>query len=100
MNIQYPKTELFVVLGSKVYPLYVTESSESVKNILINSSRESLLTFKTAMKKNHSGLWYPDCHEEPVWTEWTVQKRAIKSYLKLPEPQVKINYGFDDEDNF
>ena len=45
MNIKYPRTEIMVVLGSKVYPLYVTEPAESVRTILSNTTRESLLTF-------------------------------------------------------
>lgn len=94
MNIKYPKTEIMVVLGSKVYPLYVTEPAESVRNLLINTTRESLLTFETAVKKSHStGLWYPGCNEDPYWTNWTVKKSAIKSFLELPEPKVTINYG-------
>lgn len=51
MNIKYPKTEIMCVLGSKVYPLYVTASAEEiVKNMQI-SHREDFLTFETAIKK-------------------------------------------------
>ena len=35
-DIKYPKTELFVVLGTKVYPLYTTEDPEFVHNLLTN----------------------------------------------------------------
>lgn len=98
-DIKYPKTELFVVLGTKVYPLYTTADPEFVHNLLTNvEGRETLLTFEVAIRKHHSGLWYPDCHEDPVWTKWTVQKRAIKSYLELPKPKVNINYGYEEED--
>lgn len=39
MNIKYPRTEIMVVLGSKVYPLYVTEPAENwtVKKSAIKS---------------------------------------------------------------
>ena len=51
MNIKYPKTEIMCVLGSKVYPLYVTASAEEiVKNMQI-SHREDFLTFETAVKR-------------------------------------------------
>lgn len=99
MNIKYPRTEIMVVLGSKVYPLYVTEPAESVRTILSNTTRESLLTFETAIKKSHgNGLWYPGCGEDPFWTNWTVKKNAIKSYVELPEPRVSVDYGYDVKD--
>lgn len=99
MNIKYPKTEIMCVLGSKVYPLYVTASAEEiVKNMQI-SHREDFLTFETAIKDNHGqDLWYPGCGENPFWTNWTVKKSAIKSFLNLPEPKVNIDYGYNAED--
>lgn len=96
-DIKYPKTELFVVLGTKVYPLYTTEAPNSVYTCLRREGREELLTFEVAVRKNH-GLGYPDCHEEPVWSYWTVQKRSIKSFLELPKPKVNIDYGYEEED--
>ena len=39
---------------------------------------------------------YPGCDEEPIWTKWTVQKRAIKSYLELPKPKVNIDYSYEE----
>ena len=97
-DIKYPKTELFVVLGSKVYPLYTTFSPDSVYDALVNAeNREDLLVFEVAVRKNH-GLWYPDCHENPIWSKWTVQKRSIKSFLELPKPKVNIDYGYEEED--
>ena len=99
MNIKYPRTEIMVVLGSKVYPLYVTEPTESVRTILSNTTRESLLTFETAIKDNHGqGLWYPGCGENSFWTNWTVKKSAIKSFLNLPEPKVNIDYGYNSDE--
>ena len=99
MNIKYPKTKIMVVLGSKVYSLYVTEPAESVRTILSNTTRESLLTFETAIKDNHDqGLWYPGCGENPYWTNWTVKKSAIKSFLNLPEPKVNIDYGYNSDE--
>ena len=97
--LKYPKTELFVVLGTKVYPLYTTEDPEFVHDLLTNvlEGREKLLSFEVAIKKHHSGgLWYPGCDEEPIWTKWTVQKRAIKSYLELPKPKVNIDYSYEE----
>ena len=97
-DIKYPKTELFVVLGTKVYPLYTTADPEFVHDVLTRvEGRERLLSFEVAIKKHHSGgLWYPGCDEDPFWTNWTVQKRAIKSYLELPK--VNIDYGYEEED--
>lgn len=91
-DIKYPKTELFVVLGTKVYPLYTTEDPEFVHDVLTRvEGRERLLTFEVAIKKHHSGgLWYPGCDEEPIWAKWT---GAIKSYLELPKPKVSIDYS-------
>ena len=40
MNIKYPKTELMVVLGSKVYPLYVTATTEEIENNMQITNRE------------------------------------------------------------
>ncbi len=98
MNIKYPKTELMVVLGSKVYPLYVTATTEEIENNMQITSREDFLTFETAVKKSHgNGLWYPGCGEDPYWTNWTVKKNSIKSYVELPEPKVNINYGYDED---
>ena len=99
-DIKYPKTELFVVLGTKVYPLYTTADPEFVHDVLTrDEGRERLLSFEVAIKKHHSGgLWYPGCDEDPFWTNWTVQKRAIKSYLELPKPKVNIDYGYEEED--
>lgn len=38
MNIKYPRTEIMLVLGSKVYPLYVTEPTDwTVKKSAIKS---------------------------------------------------------------
>ena len=34
MNIKYPKTEIMVVLGSKVYPLYTSFSVDDVHNYM------------------------------------------------------------------
>lgn len=99
MNIKYPKTELMVVLGSKVYPLYVTATTEEIENNMQITSREDFLTFETAIKKDHdNGLWYPDCGEDPYWTNWTVKKNSIKSYIELPEPKININYGYDEDE--
>lgn len=99
MNIKYPKTELMVVLGSKVYPLYVTATTEEIENNMQITSREDFLTFETAIKKSHgNGLWYPGCGEDPFWTNWTVKKNAIKSYVSLPKPKVNIDYGYNAED--
>lgn len=96
-DIKYPKTELFVVLGSKVYPLYTTLSPEDVYDKIVYAEREELLDFEVAVRKNHV-LWYPDCHENPIWSKWTTQKRTIKSYLELPKPKVNIDYGYEEED--
>ena len=99
MNIKYPKTELMVVLGSKVYPLYVTATTEEIENNMQITSREDFLTFETAIKKDHgNGLWYPGCGEDPYWTNWTVKKNSVKSYVELPEPKVNINYGYDEDE--
>lgn len=50
-DIKYPKTELFVVLGTKVYPLYTTEDPEFVHNLLTNvEGRERLLSFEVPLK--------------------------------------------------
>lgn len=98
MNIKYPKTEVLAVLGSKVYPLYVTADVDEITDDLQFSHREDFLTFETAIKKSHGqGLWYPGCGEEPFWTNWTVKKNAIKSYVSLPEPKVSVDYGYDPE---
>lgn len=96
MNIKYPKTEILAVMGSKVYPLYVTADVDENMQI---SRREDFLFFEAAIKKNHgNGLWYPGCDEDPYWTKWTVKKSAIKSYVKLPEPKVNINYNYDSDE--
>ena len=94
-DIKYPKTELFVVLGTKTYPLYTTVDPQTVHELLTQTEgREKFLSFEVATKKNHgNGLWYPGCDEDPVWTKWTVQKRTVKSYLELPKPKVNIDYG-------
>ncbi len=98
MIIKYPKTEVLAVLGSKVYPLYVTTSIDEIIFNMQTSHREDFLTFETAIKKSHGqGLWYPGCGEEPFWTNWTVKKNAIKSYVELPEPKVSVDYGYDSE---
>lgn len=95
-DLKYPKTELFVVLGAKVYSLYTTFSPDSVYDALVNAeNREELLVFEVAVRKNH-GLWYPDCHESPIWSKWTIQKRSIKSFLELPKPKVNIDYGYEE----
>lgn len=96
-DIKYPKTEVFVVLGTKVYPLYTTMAPEDVREALEYAEREELLTFEVALRKKY-GLWYPDCHENPVWSKWTVQKRSVKSFLELPQPKVNIDYGYEEED--
>ena len=45
-DIKYPKTELFVVLGTKVYPLYTTADPEFVHDVLTRvEGRERLLSF-------------------------------------------------------
>ena len=99
MNIKYPKTEILAVMGSKVYPLYVTADVDEVIFNMQASHREDFLTFKTAIKKSHGqGLWYPGCGEEPFWTNWTVKKNAIKSYVSLPEPKVNIDYGYNSDE--
>lgn len=96
MNIKYPKTEVLAVLGSKVYPLYITDSVDRISENMQVSHREDFLTFEAAIKKNHgNGLWYPNCGEDPYWTNWTVKKNAIKSYVELPEPEININYGYN-----
>lgn len=98
MNIKYPKTEIMCVLGSKVYPLYVTATTEEIENNIQITSREDFLTFETAIKKSHgNGLWYPGCGEDPYWANWTVKKNSIKSYVELPEPKVSVDYGYDPE---
>lgn len=33
-DIKYPKTELFVVLGTKTYPLYTTVDPQTVHELL------------------------------------------------------------------
>lgn len=94
MNIKYPKTEVLTVLGSKVYPLYTTAGVDEITDNMQIAHREDFLTFETAIKKSHGqGLWYPGCGEEPYWTDWTIKKNAIKSYVKLPEPRVSVDYG-------
>lgn len=98
MNIKYPKTEVLAVLGSKVYPLYVTATTEEIENNMQITSREDFLTFEAAIKRSHgNGLWYPNCGEDPYWTDWTVKKSAIKSYVELPEPKININYGYSED---
>lgn len=99
MKIKYPKTELMVVLGSKVYPLYVTETQEEIQAILNCSNREDMLTFEAAIRRHHGkGLWYPECGDEPHWTGWTTKKSTIKSYIELPEPKVNIDYGYSSDE--
>lgn len=98
MNIKYPKTEVLAVLGSKVYPLYTIASVDSIIKIMQASHREDFLTFEVAIKKSHgNGLWYPGCNEDPYWTDWTIKKSAIKSYVKLQEPKININYGYNED---
>lgn len=99
MNIKYPKTEILAVMGSKVYPLYVTADVDEIDENMKISRREDFLFFETAIKKSHgNNLWYPGCGEEPFWTNWTVKKSAIKSYVELPEPKVNIDYGYDPDE--
>ena len=58
-DIKYPKTELFVVLGTKTYPLYTTVDPQTVHELLTQTEgREKFLSFEVAIKKNHgNGLW-------------------------------------------
>lgn len=99
MNIKYPKTEILAVMGSKVYPLYTSADVDEIIFNMQTSHREDFLTFETAIKKIHGqGLWYPGCGEEPFWTNWTVKKNTIKSYVSLPEPKVNIDYGYDPDE--
>ena len=64
-DIKYPKTELFVVLGTKTYPLYTTVDPQTVHELLTQTEgREKFLSFEVAIKKNHgNGLWYPGCDD-------------------------------------
>ena len=39
-DIKYPKTEVFVVLGADVYPLYTTMAPEDVREALEYAERE------------------------------------------------------------
>lgn len=101
MNIKYPKTEIMCVLGSTVYPIYVTDDVDEVVEYLQLTNRESFLTFKAAVKKDHgNGLWYPGCNTEPCWTDWTVKRNTIKSFIKLPEPNIHIDYSNKKEYEF
>lgn len=99
MNIKYPATEILAVMGSKVYPLYTTADVNEVIFNIQASRREDFLTFEVAIKKSHgNGLWYPGCGEEPYWTSWVVKKNAIKSYVRLPEPKVNIDYNYSSDE--
>ena len=92
MNIKYPKTEIMIVLGSKVYPLYTSLSVNEVHDFMRAAHREDFLIFPTAINKEHgNGLWYPGCGSDPIW------KNAIKSIIKLPEPKVRIDYNVDSD---
>lgn len=99
MKIKYPKTEIMVVLGSKVYPLYTSFSVDDVHDYMRIAHREDFLIFPTAINKEHgNGLWYPGCGTDPIWTDWEVKKNAIKSIIKLQKPKVKIDYNVDSTD--
>ena len=99
MNIKYPKTEIMIVLGSKVYPLYTSFSVDDVHDYMRIAHREDFLIFPTAINKEHgNGLWYPRCGSDPIWTDWEVKKNAIKSIIKLPKPKVKMDYNTDSND--
>lgn len=51
-DIKYPKTELFVVLGTKTYPLYTTVDPQTVHELLTQTEgREKFLSFEVAIKR-------------------------------------------------
>lgn len=52
MNIKYPKTEIMVVLGSKVYPLYTSLSINEIHDHMRTAHREDFLIFPTAINKD------------------------------------------------
>lgn len=100
-EIKYPRTEVMIVLGSNVYPLYVTDEKEDIEMYLDDASREEMIDLEAAIKvKFNKGLWYPGCGDKPYWTEWTVKKSSIKSLIKLPEPKINIDYGDDKEEEY
>ena len=101
MNFKYPKTEVLAVLGSKVYPLYITAALDDTVKKLQEARREDFLIFTAAIRKDHGkGLWYPNCGSEPYWTDWVLKKSAIKSVLALPKPNIKIDYSDKDKDTY
>lgn len=96
-KINYPKTEVMVVLGNNVYPLYVTKEKDDIARFLDDS--DYMINLEVAIKtKFNKGLWYPGCGEEPYWTEWSVKTSAIKSLIVLPEPKINFDYGEKDYD--
>lgn len=52
MNVKYPKTEIMVVLGSKVYPLYTSLSVNEVHDFMRAAHREDFLIFLLLLIKN------------------------------------------------
>lgn len=101
MKIKYPKTEILAVLGSKVYPIYITADLHSTIDKLQEARREDFLIFTAAIRKDHGkGLWYPNCGTEPYWTDWILKKNAVKSVLALPEPNIKIDYSDKQENRY
>ena len=52
MSIKYPKTEIMIVLGSKVYPLYTSLSVSEVHDFMRVAHREDFLIFLLLLIKN------------------------------------------------
>lgn len=98
MKIKYPKSELFVVIGSKNFAMYTTASSKSVMKLLQKSDSKEFLDFEIAVQKTYSiNLWYPDCGAELFWLNWTIKKSAIKSFVAMPKPKLRVDYSDNDK---
>lgn len=98
MNIQYPKAEMLIVLGTKNYPVYTDLSFDQITDIKNSATRDEDIPFQIAKKKDGS-FWYPSCGEDLVWGKALFNKRTIKAVLEVPMPKVKFDYSNSDYSN-
>lgn len=98
-DMRYPKTEVFVVLGQKTYPLYTTAEPNFLRDLLNGANDSKIVSFDVAVKKHEGGLWYMGVGQKPNWNTWTVKKDNIQAFVELPKPKVSFDYDYGDKDD-
>lgn len=95
MEIEIPKTKVFISTNSSCAEFYVKEDYYAVREA-VNSTSGDYAPLEVAMREDCK-FWHPNEGNKIIWREISVRKDTINFYCEIPEPTgTNLRYGTED----